>query len=168
MKTVIFFKTRNGATEQYARWLAEDLGESDVLNISKIDLEKIDWSKYQRCIFASPNYSGEIIIKDELEKLWKNVDTCQCFLLVVGMVPQKESWSKKAYEQIPDHIRDEILGYVKLPGVMPESRKPNAFERLLIRIFLRTSPKKIYTQKYLDRSDLEGVKAMINKHNNNS
>ncbi len=156
MQTLILYQSKNGTTEKYANWLKEDLENCEVSNIETFNFENI--SQYERIIVASPTYGGQIIIKDTLVKHWDILKSKKVYLLVVGMVPQHTAWSEKAFNLIPKNIRQELAGYIKIPGEKPnKNKKPGWLEKTAMKLFLRVDPEVIQKQPPVRKENLGPV-----------
>ena len=64
MKTLIVFKSKSGTTEQYARWLTDEISNSDMIHIDNFQTSIVN--EYDRIVFALPTYGGIIDGKDIL------------------------------------------------------------------------------------------------------
>ncbi len=111
MKTLVLYKTKYGATEQYARWLAEEIKGS----LFKVDSFKDNLDNYDMVLLGSPTYMGKIQIVDFLVKNWDRLHGKKVYLFNIGMISWEEEGSRLSYEAIPQHIREKI-GFLKLPG----------------------------------------------------
>jgi len=112
MKTLVLYKTKYGSTGQYAKWTAEEL-RADLADIGNFDINRL--KEYDTIIIGSPTYMGQIQLKPFLEKNWETLKDRHVYLFTVGMFPSEASASKKSYEMIPEHIRNQI-GYAKIFG----------------------------------------------------
>lgn len=155
MGTLILFKSKTGATQKYAQWLDEELENSQKMRLEELTPEAIH--EQESLIFCLPTYGGMIDGKDILTEYWQQLKTKKIYLLVVGMVPEESEWSKKSYRQIPQHIRDEIKGYAKLPGVSTKQKDENYswLEKLMLKLFLKVKPSEIHQQSEVKREDLD-------------
>ncbi|MFC2167797.1 flavodoxin domain-containing protein [Acidobacteriota bacterium] len=109
---LVLYSTKYGSTEQYAKWIAEEI-QADLFKIVDFDTLRID--QYSAIIIGSPTYMGKIQIKDFLEKNWDILKTKPIFLFNTGLFPEDSPESKKSFDMIPAHIRDYIE-YLKIPG----------------------------------------------------
>jgi len=129
MKLLILFKTKYGSTEQYAKWITEELN-ADISDVESFNINSLD--KYDTIIIGSPTYMGQIQMKDFLEQNWEILKNKNIYLFNVGMFPWESPESKKSFEMIPEHIRDKI-GFSKLPGKLDTS-KLNLSEKLIVKL----------------------------------
>jgi len=66
-------------------------------------------------VLCTATYMGWIRGGGYLKKRWKVLKGKKVVLVVTGMSPAENTYSKKAYEKIPEYIRQNIK-YFKLPG----------------------------------------------------
>jgi len=161
MKTLILYHKKHGATAQYTEWLHDEIHSSDLTTYDHCKPKKL--KEYDRIIFGMPTFSGKISYTDFLVENWKFMQDKLVYLLVVGMVPQDSAWSERSYKAIPQGIRDGIKGYMKLPGLRPKNAKPEPgwFERLMVRVFMKTDPDRISKQDHVRRADLDAFLEMV-------
>jgi len=129
IKVLILYRTKYGSTEQYAKWIAEEV-RADLVKIEDFDTARFD--QYGAIITGSPTYMGKIQIKDFLEKNWDALKTKPVFLFNIGLFPGESPESKKSFEMIPAHIRDHIK-YMKLPGKI-DMKKLKFTEKVIARM----------------------------------
>jgi len=128
-KILILYRTKYGSTEQYAKWIAEEV-RADLVKIQDFNAARFD--QYSAIIIGSPTYMGKIQIKDFLEKNWNVLKTKPVFLFNTGLFPGESPESKKSFEMIPAHIRDHI-DYIKLPGKI-DMKKLKFTEKMIARM----------------------------------
>lgn len=126
MKLLILYKTKHGSTEQYAKWIAEEVN-ADIFDVKSFNKDNLE--KYDAIIIGSPTYMGQIQMKDFLEQNWKVLKNKNIYLFNVGMFPWKHPDSKKSFEMIPEYIQNKI-GFSKLPGRL-DTKKLNLFEKVI-------------------------------------
>lgn len=152
MRTLILYKSRYGATKQYAQWLKEDIPASEI--------ESIDWfvpsnlEKYDQVIIASRTYLGDIQARDFIESNWSKLKTKRVFLLAVGLIFNGDA--KKTFEKLPEEIRSTI-GYLKVPGRIDNSQLSIA-DKFIEKVMHKTIP----IDMQLQRSALEPVLRFAN------
>lgn len=162
MRTLILYTTKTGATKQYALWMNEEIENSTLATIDKFNSD--EFNKYERVVFALPTYRGKIDKTSFLENSWTEIKDKDIYLVVIGMVPQESPWSKKSYEAIDKSVRNGLKGYVKLPGITPENergKEKSWFEKLMMKVFLRTDPDNMKQQSKVYRKDLEPTLKML-------
>ncbi|MCJ7582460.1 MAG: flavodoxin domain-containing protein [Candidatus Aminicenantes bacterium] len=135
---LILYRTKYGSTEQYARWIAEDV-RADLFKIDNFDTTQFE--QYSRIIIGSPTYMGKIQISNFLKKYWDILKTKQVFLFNTGLFPGESPESKKSFELIPAHIREHIE-YIKLPGKI-DMKKLKFTEKMIARLVKTDNPDKI-------------------------
>lgn len=163
MHTLFLYSTKTGSTKQYVNWLSWIIEDSEIREINEIKLINLD--NYNRIVFALPTYGGQIDQKDLIEEYWEKIKNKKIFLIVVGMVPQNEKWSQIAYNTIGQAVRDGLSGYVKLPGINPNSagKRMSWFEKFLLKVFLRVDFSKIKNQTSVQKEDLKPAIEMLTK-----
>lgn len=94
MKTVVIYKSRYGAAEQYARWIAESLNVKAMKNdeVSESNLKDADV-----VIAGSAIYMGKILLKSWLEKNAGVLQNKTLLLFIVGATPPKEKSKTEQY-----------------------------------------------------------------------
>jgi len=117
MKTAIIYRSFLGTTRKYAEWLHESI-ESDLFKPRQINKSKLQ--EYDLVILCSGTYAGWISIRGYLKKRWEALQGKKVVLLIVGMAPPEDADSVKAFEKIPENIRNGIK-YFKLPGTIGAS-----------------------------------------------
>lgn len=113
MSTLICYTSRRGATEQYMRWLAEDLG-ADVKKFSEVPRD-YDFDGYDTIVVSSGTYASFMGLTGFLKRHWDALQGRDVVAVAVGAAPADDPWSRRSYESIPPYIREHIR-YVKLKG----------------------------------------------------
>ena len=131
MKLLILYKTRDGSTKQYAEWIHDRYPDSHCENVETFDLAQLP--PFDVVILASRTYLGKIEATPWLERNWQFLQGKQVYLLVIGMLDQAHPESEHAYSMIPSIIRQELAGYIKIPGRIVRE-KINIFEWLIVRL----------------------------------
>ncbi len=116
MNTFIAYKTKNGASKEYAGWLAakyktepvefEHAAEKDIKTAKKI-------------FIISGTYGGVMPLTDFTRTHWNLIKSKDVTLIAVGMAPEKNWWSKLSFFMLPGAIKQNVK-YYKLPGLMPD------------------------------------------------
>lgn len=132
MRTLILYKTKFGASKQYAEWIKEESKDADVFDVDSFDFKEI--SGYEFLVLVSRTYMGKIQMIGKITKELESLKDKKIYLVVVGMVPQDKEASKQAYEMIPAYIREKLVGYKKLFGKLTEDTKLNIFEKILLKL----------------------------------
>lgn len=125
MKTAVLFKSKYGSTEQYAKWIAEEL-QADIYNLDRFSNK---FTEYDTFIFCSATYMGVILAASFIVKNWRFLENKRVYLFNVGMIPWEDPSSKQSYEKLPSEIREKI-GYIKVPGRF-SFEKLNPFEKMI-------------------------------------
>lgn len=129
MKLLVLYKTKYDSTEQYAKWIAEEVN-ADISDVESFNVNSLD--DYDTIIIGSPTYMGQIKMKDFLEQNWEILKNKNIYLFNVGMFPWEHPDSKKSFEMIPEYIRDKI-GFSKLTGRIDTSKLKTS-EKLIVKI----------------------------------
>lgn len=154
MKTLIIYKSKWGATEQYAKWLAEDLTGSILKSVD--DVQEQDLNDADLIILGSRTYIGQIQIVSFIKKHWHILKTKKLYLFSVGIIPWEKPDAKKAFEAIPEEIRSSLLGHRKLPGRI-DMAKLNFLQKMMVKAQKSGNVDKV------DRKELEVVKEDLKK-----
>lgn len=103
MKGLVVYKSRYGATEQYAKWISEALGVP--LKIADdITPQQIACNDY--IIAGSSIYMGKILLKDWLKKNADLLKTKRLILFIVGAAPPEQKAKTEQY--FTDNIPKEL------------------------------------------------------------
>lgn len=116
MKTLILYNTRNGASEKYAKWLAEEL---KIPAKRFEDIPQTGLEAAEKIYVLSGTYGGQMPLVQFLKNNWDGLRNKKIIAIAVGMVPAGNWWSKISYWLIPKYVRNNIE-FHKLPGWMPE------------------------------------------------
>lgn len=112
MKTIVLYKSFLGTTRKYAEWLKEEL-KCDLKKFEEIEDEEL--KDYDLIIVASGTYAGRMPLTSFVKSRWDILKDKKVVAIAVGIAPEKEKWSVRSYEQIPNHIREKIK-FFKIPG----------------------------------------------------
>lgn len=124
MTTAVFYKTKGGATEKYARWMAEGT-EGKLIKFEEVG-RNFDFGPYEQVIVSSGTYAGLMPLTRFLKKHWKQIAEKNVFVVAVGAAPADDKWSLWSYNRIPARIREKIT-YFKLMGEDPEAARPEGY-----------------------------------------
>lgn len=113
-KTIIFYTSKGGSTERYARWIAEDCGDIACKYIEEYSHELIE--KYDRVIFGSYVKMGKIYLQDFLVTHFNEFSDKELFMFTVGLVPLESESGQRSWNAIPSYIRDVFLCHQKFSG----------------------------------------------------
>ncbi|MGE9875154.1 flavodoxin domain-containing protein [Hornefia butyriciproducens] len=96
MNAVVVYYSRYGATEKYARWIAEALG-ADLIPAGKCRLR--DLEPYDTIVYGGGIYSGGIRGVELITKNWyKGLSEKRVFCFGVGITIEEEANRKQAME----------------------------------------------------------------------
>jgi menaquinone-dependent protoporphyrinogen IX oxidase len=112
MATAIVYRTILGNTEQYAKWLAEEI-DADLYLINKI--EKKDLKEYDIVVVSSGIYIGWMPLVNFLKNNWDVLCKKKVVVVAVGLSSKDNPSGIKSLLKIPEAIREKIK-YYKLPG----------------------------------------------------
>jgi len=133
MKTLILYKTKGGATKQYAQWLQEELPNSDISPIDDFDVKNL--SKYETVIIGSCVYGGQMPALEIIQNNWSELKSKRVFFFTVGAFPSESKFSQDMYMTIPQNIREHVQ-YAKLPGQM-SGGNPSFLQKMLFKLVLK-------------------------------
>lgn len=111
-KPAVVYQSFLGTTKQYAQWLQEEFG-GDIFTFSQAKDERL--LKYETVIVASGTYAGWMPLTGFLKRKWPLLKDKKVIVVAVGIAPAEEPYSKKAFEKIPDEIRQKVKIF-KIPG----------------------------------------------------
>lgn len=125
MKTLICYKSKHGATEQYAKWLAQE---------TKADLKQFEdvprgykFEGYDTVVVSSGTYASLMPLNRFLKRHWKNLEPKKVVVFAVGAAPADDPWSARSYNWIPKKIQAKIK-YFKILGEVPENARPAGYK----------------------------------------
>lgn len=135
--TKIFYSSHYGATQQYAKWLSEEL------NCSCVEIKKSAGDCFSDCdilIYGGGLYAGNINGIKRFKKNLSAVKDKQVIVFIVGLAsnnnPVIQEYINKAFTQ----EEQKSIKFFYLRGCMEEN-KLNAIHRIMIKM-LRTILKK--------------------------
>jgi hypothetical protein len=117
---VIVYRSRAGATQQYAMWIKEEL------RIPMIDPERLDDRILSICDFVvigTPVYTGEMLVRDWL---WSNHHRLSKMRLFLFVVCAHFSDSEKRRMMIDDNIPPDIVRCCELHFLPGRPAEPEA------------------------------------------
>jgi len=130
-KGLILYKSKYGATGQYANWLSTEL------HLPCIDADKITdelLEPYEFVVIGSPVYYGELLAGSLLKKHFAILKTKKLFLFIVCATP--DSSEKEQDKILKENVPKALCGWDNiyfLPGrLIPE--KLQFFDRAMLRI----------------------------------
>lgn len=140
-KVLVFYKSKTGFTERYARWIAEEVG-AEILPIEKVNLETLD--SYDILVFGGPLFASRISALDKVQKWMEKHPKKTWVIFATGATPSDDSFVK-SIERInfPPDTQKPARFYYFLSGINFE--KMGWFNRTLIKLFARMSQKNVKT-----------------------
>jgi len=131
MKGLIIYKSKYGATAQYAEWLGEELA-LPVHSIEKIDQQELQGAGY--VIIGSSVYIGKLLVKKWLRKNLALLENKKIFVFVVGGSTASDSQQQKAVMKMnfPDSLLKKCEVFF-LPGRL-NTEKLSWMDRLKLRM----------------------------------
>ena len=92
---VILYRSRRGAAEEYARWLAEELG-FDLQETKKADIREV--SRYRVVILGGGVYASKIEGISFLRRYYSAIRHCRVIVFCTGMAPLDEEMLRRLRE----------------------------------------------------------------------
>lgn len=86
MKTLVLYKSKYGATKQYAQWIAESLN-ADIFEVA--ELKNIDFSIYDKLVYGGGLYAGGINGIDSIVKNFDKIRDKKIIIFTVGLADTK-------------------------------------------------------------------------------
>jgi menaquinone-dependent protoporphyrinogen IX oxidase len=116
MKGVIIYIGKYGATQQYAKWIAEETGLNETASSS---ISGNELSRYDFLVIGSSVYIGQLQIKKWLHRNVPYIKKKKVFFFQVAGAPPEETEKREAYNEagIPEEIAANFEHYF-LPGKM--------------------------------------------------
>jgi menaquinone-dependent protoporphyrinogen IX oxidase len=110
MKGVIIYESKYGATEQYAKWISDELG-FPVIPAGKI--EKDTLNLYDMVVLGSPVYIGKLKIAGWLKKNFPYIKKKKLFLYQVAGAPPSEIKKREEFnsKSLPQDIIEKCKVY---------------------------------------------------------
>lgn len=119
--TVVLYRSILGSTEQYAKWLSEDV-HADIYRFADINSDKLE--QYKNIIVSSGTYVGWMPLVNFLTSNWEVLNKKNVVVIAVGLQSFDNPDSMKSFLKIPQEIRDKIK-YFKLPGKLMSLNSEN-------------------------------------------
>lgn len=142
MKTAVIYKSHYGATETYAKWLAEDLG-ADLLQADKV--KPVDLQQYQTIVYGGGLYAGGVNGIALLTKNFECIKNKALYLFTVGAAdvtdPENTNGIRSALKQKLPPAMWEKLHIYHLRGGMRYS-KMNFMHRTMMNMMVKMLRKK--------------------------
>ena len=139
MKGVVIYKSKYGATQQYAQWIGAEL------NLPVFETEELDvvmLNSYDFIVAGSSVYVGKMLIKkwlkEKLDILWHK----KIFLFVVSGTPihKRDKLDRYVTASVPEEVRNRMDIHF-LPGKLV-IKELSLFDRLLIKAAARMNGRK--------------------------
>lgn len=112
MSTVVIYKTKYGATQQYAQWIAEALG-ADLFNIRKFNKEQFD--QYDTVILGGGIYAGNINGLSLISKNFGQLMNKKLIIFTVGILdPSEPENAEKIEKGLLKVLTPEMLEKIKV------------------------------------------------------
>jgi menaquinone-dependent protoporphyrinogen IX oxidase len=168
MNGVVIYKSKYGATHQYASWIGREL-QLPVFETGEMDAEKLN--KYDFAIIGSSVYMGKMLIKkwlkDNLEILWHK----KIFLFVVSgtLGNKKDKLEGFVTASVPEEIRNRSEIHF-FPGKLIV-KELSLFDRLILKAAAKMGERKEGTKKSLkdyNFIDRKNVTELVNSVKNSS
>ncbi len=125
MKTAVIYHSFFHTTEQYAKWIAEEIGAETIPMRKAKNL-----SGFDRLIIMSGTYAGWMPLAGFLRKNWGRLQGKEVVAVAVGALSEADTASKTSYQKIPPAIRSRIK-YFKIRGATPFAGKEQRQQEIL-------------------------------------
>ena len=134
-KILVIYKTKYGSTEQYAKWIAEELN-ADIYPVAEVTRDTL--SAYDVIIFGGYLHIGKIVGIEIVTQNWSILETKKIIVFSVSGSPPEKSDLQTWYAQnVPEQMRSRIR-YFPLQGRVKnldlKDRVLIAFPRTLLRV----------------------------------
>lgn len=116
-KVAIVYSSKYGHTKQYADWLVEDIGDSDVIEISKFNITQM--MAYKLVIFACGVYSDKMAIMEYVKKNVSAIPAQKTMIMAVSWYTNgsAEAKEKLIAENYPEQFKGSVPLYVVNSGI---------------------------------------------------
>jgi len=161
MKSMILYKSKYGATKQYADWLAESL-ELPAEDADEVSKDKI--KNYDVVFIGTSVYFGKFLNERWLRRKTKELSTKKkIFLFIVcASAADTNECNEIIRSNVPIEIKDKCAFYF-LPGKLLHHQL-SLFDRFILRVaglFLRDPLKKQAMHNDLDEVKRENLNPLI-------
>lgn len=139
MKKIVIFKSKTGFTEQYAKWVAEDL-KCDIAELK--NASKIDFKTYDLVIYGGGVYAGKIAGLKKFRGFLGDKSNLNLMIFVTGATPMQgqeiinTTWASNFTEEelrsIPHFYMQSGINYERM----------GMFSRLMMKAFSKMLSKK--------------------------
>lgn len=146
MKAIIIYKSKYGATKQYADWLSEETG-FPVIASDKFDERRL--REFDTIIIGTSVYIGKLLIGNWLKNNWYALKNKKLHLFVVaGTMPtEKEKLMAYVQSSVPKELFKELsLTFLHGKLVLNEL---SWFDRFMVKMGKKTIEKKNPSEKIL-------------------
>ena len=153
MKGIVIYKGKYGATQQYAKWLGQDL---NLPVVATRDINEDQLKKYDFILLGTSVYIGKLQIKKWLTDNVTFLRNKKIFLFQVAATPVEEKEKRQAYNLsgIPEEILNNFEFYF-LPGRMV-MQKLSWKDRIMLKMGARLIKDAVAKKKML--TDYNDVK----------
>ena len=153
MKGLVIYKSKYGATKQYAMWIGQEL-QLPVASADRFPLDELP--KYDYFIIGSSVYIGKLEIKDWLKKNFNLLQNKKIFFFQVAASPVGQTKKREGYNtaSLPPTILEKIQFYY-LPGRLI-LRNLSAWDRFMLKMGARLTKDPLEKKTML--SDFDHVK----------
>lgn len=119
MKGLIAYRSRYGATREYAEWLAQETGMAvkPIQEVGEADLKAIDF-----LVLGSSVRIGKIEAGKWLEEHWDLLSGKKIILFTVSLTPPEDEEISKIVERSISQEIIAVLDYYPLPGRLRPDR----------------------------------------------
>lgn len=116
-KVAIVYSSKYGHTKQYADWLVEDIGDSDVIEIGKFNITQM--MAYKLVIFACGVYSDKMAIMEYVKKNISAIPVQKTMIMAVSWYTNgsAEGKEKLIAENYPEQFKGSVPLYVVNSGI---------------------------------------------------
>lgn len=146
MKAIIIYKSKYGATKQYADWLSEDTG-FPAISVDKFNPSKL--VEFDTVIIGSSVYVGKLLINHWLDKNWRLLKGKHLHLFVISGTPpdQKEKLMGYLRSSVPKEILNEFsVTFLHGKLLMNEL---SWLDRVLVKFARKATEKEDYSEKIM-------------------
>ncbi|MCG2811746.1 MAG: flavodoxin domain-containing protein [Candidatus Aminicenantes bacterium] len=106
MKIVVLYRSRNGSTQRYAEWLAQEC-RADLFDLGRYP--DPDLAPYETVIFGAPFHMGHLYGARYIKGHWAVLQKKKVFIFSTSAIPPKHAMVAAIYHRsLPEPIRRQV------------------------------------------------------------
>lgn len=155
-KSVVIYKSKYGATEKYAKWIAEELA-CDIYERTKVKI--MDLEPYDTIIFGGGLYAGGVNGIDLLTKSWYQLCNKNVILFTCGLADPSDKDNidhiKNGLKKVLAPPMQEKIKVFHLRGSIDYSKLGPVHKAMMAMLYKMTTQKDLQSLRNEDKQMLE-------------